>query len=63
MKRRTILILSLTVLFLLISFLLRHFTKNAGFEIAGLNENFFSGFFLGLGITCPVLMIRKEDEE
>lgn len=61
MKNRTVLILSLTVLFLLISLMLHVFTKDGGFEILGLDDNFFSGFFLGLGITCPVQLIRIDD--
>ncbi len=41
--------------------MLHVFTKDGGFEILGLNDNFFSGFFLGLGITCPVQLIRIDD--
>ena len=63
MKRRTTLILSLSALCLLIALLIHVLTQQKGFEFGIINDDFLSGFFLGLGITFPVLLIRKQEEK
>jgi len=62
MKKRTTLIISFSILFLLVSLVIHILTKNDGFNIGILNDDFFSGFFLGLGITIPALLIRNTEE-
>ncbi len=49
------------MLFLVIAFLIHVLTKNDGFNIGILNDDFFSGFFFGLGITLPALLFRKSE--
>jgi len=63
MKRRTILVISLSALCLLIALLIHLLTQKEGFEFGILNDDFLSGFFLGLGITLPILLIGKPKEE
>jgi hypothetical protein len=63
MNRRTILIISLSALCLLIALLIHLFTQKEGFEFGIINDEFLSGFFFGLGVTFPILLIRKPEDE
>jgi hypothetical protein len=63
MKRRTILVISLSALCLLIALIIHLLTQKEGFEFGIFTDDFLSGFFLGLGITFPILLIRKPEEE
>lgn len=62
MKKRTIKIITLSALCLTAALLIHIISKNNGFEIGMFDDDFMEGFFMGLGITFPLLLIRRIED-